>query len=67
MRSRPKVVGVRVNDHEEAAIKAAADLLSRTEGDYLRLVALRVAEQLGVTVAKQTERKPETSGQLQAA
>ena len=59
MRSRPKVVGFRVNEREEAAIKAAADLLSRSEGDYLRLVALRVAEQLGVNVANQNDQHAE--------
>lgn len=57
MQTRPEVVGFRVSTEERKAIRAVAERLSRTEGDFLRLVALRIAEELGVKPAAQNDQR----------
>ncbi len=56
---KPKTVSYRLSAEEKAAVKAVADRLNRTEGQFSRLVTLRVVQELAAT---QNEPKPETSG-----
>ncbi len=59
---RKDTFGMRVTDEERSLIKAVAERLQRDESDTIRMIVRNVAQELGVTVTKQTERKPETSG-----
>ena len=61
MQSRPDVVGFRVTGQEHAAIKAAAESLMFRKGDFLRLVTLRVVEEL-----TQNDQKKDASGKRAA-
>jgi uncharacterized protein (DUF1778 family) len=54
MKGRPEVVGFRVSTEERAAIRAVAERLNRTEGGFIRLAALRVAQELEQSFAPQT-------------
>lgn len=58
MITKPEVVGFRVTTEERKAIRAVAERLSRTEGDFLRLVTLNVVRELG-TLPPQDDRKAE--------
>jgi len=61
MISRPDVVGFRVTGQEHAAIKAVAESLMFRKGDFLRLVTLRVVEEL-----TQNDQKKDASGKRAA-
>ncbi len=52
----------RTDEKERRLIALVADRLERSESDTIRLIVRQVAEQLGVTVTKQDDWKPETSG-----
>ncbi len=61
---KPKTVAYRLSTEEEAAIKAVAERMERTAGQFSRLVTLRVVQELAATQNEPTK----TSGQtLQAA
>jgi len=57
MKGRPEVVGFRVSTEERAAIRAVAERLNRTEGDFIRLAALRVAHELSTRPTTQPDRR----------
>ncbi len=64
---RKDTFGMRVTDEERSLIKAVAERLQRDESDTIRLIVRNVAQELGVTVSAQDDRKTDTSGQLRAA
>ncbi len=67
MKGRPEVVGFRVSTEERAAIRAVAERLNRTEGGFIRLAALRVAQELEQSFAPQTNDRTQDQMEKQAA